>query len=147
MQLAVAVHPCLVVSRMETERAGVSYTVYTLKQIGEEKPGAQLYLLMGSDTLADLPNWRQPANVCQLATPVVVQRADFPSADISVLEDFVDKRRLAEIQKHLVNMPIIQFSSSDIRQKLREDQSVRYQVPRAVEMYIQTNGLYQEAES
>jgi nicotinate-nucleotide adenylyltransferase len=99
---------------------------------------------MGADTLADFPNWRQPANVCQLATPVVVQRADFPTADFSVLEDFVDKQRLAEIQKHLVNMPIVQFSSSDIRQKVREGRSVRYQVPRAVEMYIRNNGLYQE---
>jgi nicotinate-nucleotide adenylyltransferase len=147
MQLAVAGHPGLVVSRMETERAGVSYTVDTLKQIGEEQSDAQLYLLMGADTLADLPNWRQPANVCQLATPVVVQRADFPAADFSVLEEFVDERRLAEIQTHLVNMPVVQFSSSDIRQKMREGRSVRYQVPRAVEMYIQTNGLYQEPGS
>ncbi len=73
---AVADHPAFRVSGIEIQRGGVSYTVDTLQRLQESMPKADLFFLMGADSLCDLPHWRQPKRICQLATPVIVRRPD-----------------------------------------------------------------------
>ena len=55
--------------------AGSSYTVDTLTALSRDTPDAELFLLLGADMLADLPNWRKPREICRLALPMVVRRA------------------------------------------------------------------------
>jgi len=76
--------------------------------------------------------------------PVVVRRRDTPEPDFGVLADMVSAARLREIQRHQVQMPLVDFSSTAIRQAVAAGRSIRYQTPRAVEMYIWTQGLYRE---
>ena len=80
LELALAGNEHLRPSSIELDRGGVSYTVDTLARIAAEKPGATLFLLMGADSLADLPTWREPARICSLATPVVVAACGFARA-------------------------------------------------------------------
>jgi nicotinate-nucleotide adenylyltransferase len=120
----------------------VSYTVDTLARIAAEKPGAKLFLLMGADSLADLPTWREPAQICALATPIVVRRAGSPEPDFSVLGPVASPDRLAEIRRLQVEMPIIELSSTDLRHRAAAGKSLRWRTPRAVEKYIETHGLY-----
>jgi nicotinate-nucleotide adenylyltransferase len=101
-----------------------------------------LFLLMGADSLEDLPTWREPKRLCSLATPVVVHRAGSPEPDFSVLADVVSDTRLAEIRQHQVEMPITDLSSTDIRERVSAGKTIRYRTPRAVEKYIETHGLY-----
>jgi len=142
LELALAGNEQLRPSAIELERGGVSYTVETLARIAEENPGASLFLLMGADSLEDLPTWREPERICTLATPVVVRRAGSPEPDFTAMAPLVSAERLAEIRRWQVEMPLVELSSTDLRQRGAAGRSLRYRTPRPVEKYIETHKLY-----
>jgi nicotinate-nucleotide adenylyltransferase len=142
LELALAGNDCMRASNLEIERGGVSYTVETLSAIRDLHSDASLFLLMGADSLRDLPTWREPARICELAITAVVRRGGAPEPDFSVLSPFVSPDRLAEIRASQIEMPLIELSSTDLRERAAAGQSLRYRTPRAVEKYIETHGLY-----
>jgi len=144
LELATGGQPAFRVSRIEVERGGVSYTVDTLAALKAEDPQRELFFLLGADSLEDLPNWREPARILELATPIVVGRPGAPAVRFEVLAGLASDDRLAELRRHQVEMPQIGLSSSDIRRRVPGAQSMRYRTPRAVETYIETHGLYRE---
>jgi nicotinate-nucleotide adenylyltransferase len=144
LRLALGGHDSLQVTTLELDRGGISYTVDTLREVQRQQPGAELFLLMGADSLVDLPHWREPAEICRMAVPLVVRRAGAPEPAFELLRNVVSPDRLLAVQNHQVEMPVVGFSSSDIRQRVHERQSIRYLTPRAVETYIETHGLYRE---
>jgi nicotinate-nucleotide adenylyltransferase len=146
LELALAGNPAMVVSALEIDRGGVSYTVDTLREIRRRESDAELFLLMGADSLLDLPTWYQAEEICQLAVPVVARRPGTAPPDLSVLSDLVSPDRLALIRECQVESPLIDLGSTDIRQQVAAGRSIRYRVPRAVEKYIETNELYRNAE-
>lgn len=144
LRLAIAGHPAFDISTMEADRVQVSYTFETLERIHEQRPEDELFFLMGADSLRDMPGWREPGRICQLAVPVVMRRREAPEPDLGVLAGFVEAERLDEIRKWQVEMPVLEFSSTAIRAAVRRGGSIRYQTPRSVEMYIKTQRLYEE---
>ncbi len=60
LQLAIGGHPSFVLDERELRRGGVSYTVDTLRELQSETPDAELYLIMGADSLNDFERWREP---------------------------------------------------------------------------------------
>ena len=142
LKLAIGGHEAFSVYLGEVERGGVSYTVDTLERLHTEHPRDEWFVLMGADSLADLPNWRAPERICQLAIPVVVRRAGSPEVDDQVLSRLMSPERLALARQHRVTMPVIDLSASDLRSRVAAGQSIRYRTPRAVEKYIETHGLY-----
>jgi nicotinate-nucleotide adenylyltransferase len=145
LELALAGHEQIKSSSLEIDRGGISYTIDTLTAIHQEHPDATIFLLMGADSLHDLPTWREPARICELATIAVVRRGGSPEPDFSILKPIVsDKQRIA-IQAAQVQMPLIELSSTDLRRRAATGQSLRFRTPRAVEKYIETHGLYQSS--
>ncbi len=144
LKLAVAGNESFDVSTMEIDREGVSFTVETLQQIRDKNADADLFFLLGSDTLNDLPNWREPARICKLATLCTVHRADGPQENFASLESFASRDRIELFRQHMVEMPEMGISSRELRKRIANGGSVRFQMPRAVEMYIETHGLYRE---
>ncbi len=142
LELATAGHPAFAVSRFETDRGELSYTVDTLRHFHRETPEAELFLLMGADMLNDLPTWRESAQVCELALPVAVRRAGSGEPDFDCLAAIATAERIGQIRRHQVEMPQIGISSTEIRRRVARRQSIRFQTPRAVEEYIATRGLY-----
>lgn len=142
LKLAAGGNEAFHVSDLEWKRGGVSYTVDTLEAIHAERPDAELYLLIGADTLADLPNWRNPQRVCELALPTAVCRPGAGELDYEPLAAFVEPSRLARLRELRVEMPLIGISSRELRARVAAGKSIRYQVPRAVEKFIETAGLY-----
>jgi nicotinate-nucleotide adenylyltransferase len=142
LKLAIGGHPHFVLSTLELDRGGVSYTVDTLTRIHQQHPEAKLYFLMGADSLVDLPGWREPRRICQLAIPLVVRRSGSPPPDLEGLRAYVDPPRWAEIEASQVEAPLIQLSSTDLRRRIRERKSIRFRTPRAVEQYILAQQLY-----
>jgi len=142
LQLAIAGNQHFSVSRYEVERGGVSYTVETLRHFREANPEGDLFLLVGADMLHDLPRWREAAAVCELAVPVAVGRPGVPRPDYALFSDLVSPERLDLFRQHWVEMPEVGLSSTEIRRRVGAGLSIRYQTPRAVEMYIETHGLY-----
>jgi len=140
LEFAVAGQPEYTVSRREVKRSGPSYTVETLRELRQEHPEDELFFLVGADSLADLPHWREPREIATLATLVVVNRGNAPLPQLESLVPHLGREAVDRIL--VVSMPGIDLSSSDIRRRVREGRSIRYMTPRAVEQYIRTNSLY-----
>jgi nicotinate-nucleotide adenylyltransferase len=117
------------ISTLEIERSGPSYTVDTLEALGHLWPGAELVLILGQDSLADLPNWHRPELIIRRATLAVARRADCGEADVEALERQI--KGIADRIRWLA-MPNIEVSASDIRERVRSGRSVRSLVPAAV---------------
>ena len=144
LELALAGNEQLRPSSLELDRGGVSYTVETLAAISQQQPQAELFLLLGADSLHDLPSWREPRRICELALPAVVRRGGAAEPDFTVLQPLVTSERLNQIRAAQVPMPLIELSSTDLRLRAAQGLSLRYRTPRAVEKYIETHGLYRQ---
>ena len=147
LELAIAGNPAFSVCRYETDRGGVNYTVDTLSHFREEDPRRELFFLMGADMLLDLPNWRNAPRVCELALPLVVRRPNAGVIDFGCLREIASPERIEQISSHQATMPEIGISGTELRRRVCSGQSIRYRVPRAVEMYIETHGLYRQSAS
>jgi nicotinate-nucleotide adenylyltransferase len=123
---------------LEVERLGPSYTVDTLamlrKQLGTE---ASFFFILGRDTLAELPLWKEPEKLVQLCRLVVAPRLG--SKDLKHLETAIPGLLDKVIQ---LDMPVIGISSSGIRQRIAQGLSIRYLVPAEVEKYITEHKIY-----
>lgn len=146
LELAIAGHEQFAVSRYEAERGGVNYTVDTLRHFRQEDPEGELFFLLGADMLHDLPHWREAAEVCRLAVPIVVRRAGFEEPDFGCLADLASSSRIDLFRQHQVDMPEIQLSSSQIRRRVAAGLSIRFRLPRAVEKLIETQGIYRSGQ-
>lgn len=140
LEFAIAGHPQFSVNRMELSREGRSFTVDTLRQLHAEDAARDLFFLIGADSLADLPLWRDPAGIAELATIVAVNRGDRPMPDLEALLRQLGPAVCSRIQ--IVTMPGIDLSATDIRRRVREGKSIRFMTPRPCEVYIQQHGLY-----
>jgi nicotinate-nucleotide adenylyltransferase len=126
------------VCTLEIDRGGFSYTVDTLRQIHEELPEAKLFFLMGADALRDVPNWKTPAEIFRLATPLVVRRAGEPPPELFSIQAMCP----AENQPLQIAMRLVDVSSSEIRRRLAAGETLEGLVPQAVADYITAHGLY-----
>lgn len=144
LELAIAGNESFRISTLEIDRGGVSYTVDTLAELRTKLPGDELFLLLGGDMGIDFPNWRDPARICELSWPVFVQRADFADPNWHDVGKFVSAEKLAWLKANRVAMPLIQVSSSGLRQRVAAQQGIRFRTTRAVEEYIFGQGLYRE---
>lgn len=140
VRAAVAGDPYFEVSLVESERRGPSYTAETLEALlallGE---AADLSFILGQDALMDLPHWRAPGRIIALARLAVAARASWTPPDLDALE-----RAVPGISDRIdmVEMPLVEISSTDIRQRLATGISTRFLLPPAVEAYIREHGLY-----
>lgn len=138
---AVHSNPTFEVSRIEIERTGYTYTVDTVKELKEiYGEGTLLYYLIGADVLYDLLTWKNCEEVFKLCQFIVALRPGYKEKDFMEQIKYLSINYLAKI--HTRNVPLIEISSTLLRQKIKEGKSIRYLVPQAVEDYIIKNRLY-----
>lgn len=142
LRLAVAGRSDYVVSNLELARGGVSYTVDTLERLHADRPGVELSLLLGSDSLRDFPTWREPGRIATLATLIVVRRAGQAEQDVERWCAQLPERLGAAATCVVIEMPAIELSSSDLRQRVAAGRSIRFRTPELVERYIEHERLY-----
>jgi nicotinate-nucleotide adenylyltransferase len=136
---AIADNPYFELSTLEVERSGPSYTVDTLTMLHKQLGGrTSLFFILGRDTLAELPLWKEPQKVVQLCRLVVPPRLG--SRDLRHLETTLPGLLDKVIQ---LAMPVIGISSSEIRRRIAQGLSIRYLVPPEVEKYITEHRVYQ----
>jgi nicotinate-nucleotide adenylyltransferase len=126
------------ISTIDINRSGPSYTADTLEILAERFPTARLFFLMGEDSLRDLSTWHHPERILRVAELAVAGRPGVDT-DLQSLEFQVPGVRK---RVHVVPTEEMAISSSDIRRRVRENQSIRGLVPASVEAYIQNHGLY-----
>lgn len=147
IEFAIAGNPHFKLSRIELERTGPSYTVTTLEDLTREDPDRELFLLVGADSIHDLPTWREPQRILEMATVVGVNRGR------TFLQDDAHKQLVTQLGEksaarvRFVEMPAIDISATDIRERVTRGASIRYLVPRAVEMYLAEQRLYSGSSS
>jgi len=140
LQLAVVGQPAFRVDAIEKDRPGPSFTVDTIAALKEKHPDHEFLLLIGGDTLADLEHWYQPARLAGLAPLVVMARPGVPLLSTDEL-----RQRLGAdvpVRLDVIDVPLIEIASRDLRQRVAAGRSIRYFVPRAVETYIGERHLY-----
>ena len=142
LRLALAGRSGFEVDEREIRREGVSYSVDTVAELKSEFPRDDLFLIVGSDSLASMRQWHAPEKLLNLASLAVVQRGGETEIDFTVLSGMVSEERIAEFRSLVIPMPLIEISSSEIRLRVEQGRSIRYLVPHPVESYIGANQLY-----
>ena len=142
VKLAIGGNPKFEIDTREIDRGGVSYTIDSVRSIEAEFLNSKLFLLMGADAIQDIAKWREPRELFELATPCVISRGGVGEPQWEVLRPYIDALRLSEIMKAKVIAPQIEVSSYDLRERIKQGKSVRYQIPSAVETFIREQQLY-----
>lgn len=149
LTLAIGGHAGFAVSTVELDRGGVSYTIDTLTDLAARHPHDTLVLVLGPDSLMQLPSWREPRRILDGWEVAVVERAGLDDAAAIVREPAVaavlGPDHAARIVGARVRMPAIGIRSSDLREAVAAGRSIRFRTPRAVEAYITSHGLYRPA--
>jgi nicotinate-nucleotide adenylyltransferase len=145
LHLAVVGHPAFRVDEIEKHRPGPSYTADTLDELQRLHPDAELHLLLGSDTLPEFPRWYEPRRILRTAALVVMERPGHPVPPAEELRSALGLPAAEPLRMQQVTVPLIDLSSRDIRRRVAEGRTVRYMLPRAVEVYIAEKGLYRSA--
>ena len=132
------------VSDVEIRRGGLSYTADTVEAMEAAFQDADLYLIIGSDNLAELHKWHRIEELLERCKVATVLRPGTGS-----LKRMREKIRLPEpIREALLEQVVVShqvgISSSEIRGRIAAGKSIAYLVPQAVASYIYTHGLYQE---
>ena len=139
LELAVEDNVHFLVSDVDLHREGPSFTVDTLRAIGNQYgPQTRLFFIMGTDSLCGLNTWNRPQEILRLTRIIAVSRPGF-DLDWPALEGQVPGVSSATDLLETISLGI---SSTDIRARLQQGLPIRYQVPAAVESYIHQHHLY-----
>jgi len=145
VRLAIADEPSFKLSTREVERAGPSYTVDTMAELGSQiGTEDKLFFILGWDNLIQLPQWHEPSRLVKLCRLVPVPRVGHPSPDLDSLEAAVPGLSQSLI---MLDTPQIEISSSEIRDRVARGLSIHQLVPEPVERYIKEHRLYLREET
>jgi len=137
LKMAIQDNPQFLISDVENQMAGKSYSVRTIKYFREKYriDTEELYFLIGEDSLVNLNTWKDPDKIIALATLLVVRRRCSNKKNSQA--EYYQRSRFIE------DAPYIDISSTMIRENVKSGKSVKYLVPDLVEEYIRNNHLYQ----
>jgi nicotinate-nucleotide adenylyltransferase len=139
LRLALDDHPFFVLSLVEANRPGPSYSVDTVRQmLNEFPPATELFFVMGMDSLAALPTWHDPSGLIGLCKLAVLKRPGY-SADIEKLARVIPG---LEARVVFIPAPELEISSSDLQARVRQSLSIEYMVPDCVAEYIAEHHIY-----
>ena len=130
--IATASNPRFTVSRVDIDRAGLTYTVDTLRDLAETRAGADLYFITGADAIEQILAWKDVAALFTMAHFVAVTRPGHPLSIAGLPPERVN----------VLEVPALAISSTDVRARVRAGKPVWYLVPDGVVQYIAKHGLY-----
>jgi len=135
LELAIAGHAQFSCSDLEIRQGGTSYTVDTVTRLRDEYNLEQkdFYLIIGADNLKEFHTWKQPQQIIEICRLAVAARPDY-------LVDDTPGNLHPEVTR--LTVPLLEISSTMIRQRVQQDKSVTFFVPGPVLDYIRHNGLY-----
>ena len=143
LELAIAGNEKFKVEPMEADRPGPSFTIDTLEEIQKRKPNDELFLIIGGDSALEFSTWKDPAKIASLSTIIVRIR---PGVIMPTEQEFISQlgKELGVQPKviFVAGPPYLDVSSSLLKERVSNNKSIRYLLPRAVEVYIQQKKLY-----
>ena len=143
VRLAIRGNPKFGASDCELKRCGKSYTIDTVKEFRTTLgPGAELFLIIGSDCLRDFARWYCVKELVSLCDIIVAARPDEPLGDIDSLRDSLPSRAVETMKSLVISTTANAASATEIRRRLRNRDAIDKLVPPMVEEYIARNNLY-----
>ncbi len=154
LQIAIADDDCLHVDKRELQREGVSYTIDTIRSLRNETRNTPICLLLGMDAFKSIDTWHQWEELLTYAHIIIADRpgTSLPN-EVSTIKELVDEHRIDDylllhqnqVGKILhIPIPMLDISSTHIRQQISKQNNVRFLLPDAVIDYIHANHLYQD---
>jgi nicotinate-nucleotide adenylyltransferase len=143
VQAAISENTTFEISRVDIDRPGPHYAVDTLDLLAQNNPGIELFYLMGGDSLRDLPTWYRPVDFLKACGGLGVMRRPSSKTDLSALEGLLPgiSQRVQFIQA-----PLIEVSSSDIRERIDSGRTYRYFLPQPVYQIITESCMYTKSQ-
>lgn len=136
--LATQTNPNFSVSRQEVEREGPSYSVETVLELKERRGQEwEIFFISGVDAVKELLTWKEPDRLLGLCQFIAVTRPGFAPRE---LEERLGEERMKRV--HLLPVPGVMVSSTEVRERIRRGLSLRYLTPEPVREYIVRRGLY-----
>ena len=146
IQLAIEDNSHLKLSCFELERMGKTYTADTIQMLNKEHPECEYFFILGADSLFDIENWYHPEQILEQIRIIAAVRGDMERNDLQKQIDYLQERYPSS-QITLLDTPLIDISSTMIREHVRQGKTIKYYVPKDVEKYIYQQKLYQESET
>jgi nicotinate-nucleotide adenylyltransferase len=139
VQCTISDNPIFELSRLEIDNPGPHYTINTIRYLIQQESDSEIFLLIGGDSLRDLPTWRLPSELVTAVSKIGVMRRPVDSFDMPALESQVHgvTEKITFIDALLNNL-----SSREIRRRVLEGDEFRYYVHPSVYEYINANHLY-----
>lgn len=139
LQSMIAHNPAFELSRLEIDRPGPHYTVDTVRLLAAQEADAEIFLLIGEDSLADLPTWRFNTDLVAAVSKIGVMRRPGDSANLPALEE-----KIPGLTKklHFIDALLQPVSSRELRRRIAAGEMYRYYVAPDVYTYIEANKLY-----
>ena len=136
---AVESNPFFEVSDIELKLPGVSYTYNTIQELYRQNPDItdKINFIIGADAFTHIESWHKHEELAKQVNFIVIARPKSKK-----VQEIINNLSLKEFSYKFIVAPKIDISSSDIRQKIKEQKSVKYLVPDSVENYIVENKLY-----
>lgn len=137
--LATMDNPHFEVSRIETDREGMTYTVDTIKELKKVYKD-QIYFITGADAIQNIMTWKNVEELLKLCEFIAVTRPGFKKEELMELVDGMKKKYGSKIS--ILEVPALAISSSNIRYKVTNGDTIKYLLPPQVEQYINKTRLY-----
>jgi nicotinate-nucleotide adenylyltransferase len=142
-QCVAAGDPLFEVSNCEVDRPGPNYTIHTIEHFrAAAGSAAELYWLIGMDSLNELPTWHRAAELVDACTILTAARPGFVAPRDETLACRFSREQIERLRRHIAQSPRIDISGTDIRLRVAAGRSIRYLVPEPVREYIADHGLY-----
>lgn len=139
--LATLTNPYFEVSRIDIDREGISYTIDTLRILREQYgPDAELFFITGADAIFEIVGWKDSDEYLKIAHFIAASRPGFSLEELpETTRRWVGQHR---DRFHVLQVPAMAISSTEIRERVHSGTSIRYLVPEQVDHYIRRHGLY-----
>lgn len=143
VKLAIADEPQFEFSDFDLARKGLSYTIDTVAHFRRLLgPEVALHWIIGADSLAELTTWFRVSSLVDACRIVTAVRAGWEQIAWDELSGTLSEAQLASLQAGVLETPVVEISSTAIRDRIRDGRSIRYLVPEAVRAYILRHALY-----
>ena len=141
LQLAIEDNDHFLLSMEEINREGTTYTVETLRNLTAQHPDYEYYFIMGADSLYHIESWYQVEDIFRMARIIVAGRGVGTLSALESQIEYIENKYDASIE--LLQAPIMEIASNDIRKRVKNKESIRYLLPQKVIDYIYANHVYE----
>ncbi len=142
VKLAISGNPAFEFSDIEFQRKGKSYAIDTIRQLYTDYPdvAGKINFLIGTDAFLHIDSWHKSEELVELVNFIIFARQGTPDA-----EKIIENKKLKNINYTILETPVIEISSSSIRERIKNGKSIKYLVNDGVGEYIQKNKLYTDS--